>query len=149
MTSIRRSALVPYSAREMYQLVADIESYPQFLPWCGGARIISRDQEYAVASIDIAYHRIGKTFTTRNRLQPDELMEVYLVEGPFKHLHGFWRFEALAARSSRISLHLEFDFASRMLALTLGPVFSSIANSLVDSFRRRAVDFYGEREWEV
>lgn len=149
MTSVRRSAFVPYSAHEMYDLVADLESYPQFLPWCSGARILSQDEEQTIASIDIAYHRVRKTLTTRNRLQPGELMEVRLVEGPFKQLHGFWRFQALAARASRISLDLEFDFSNRVLTLTLGPVFATIANSLVDSFRTRAVELYGEREWEA
>lgn len=149
MTSIRRSALVPYSAHEMYNVVADIESYPQFLPWCSGARMLSQKEDEAIASIDIAYHKMRKTFTTHNRLQPDELIEVRLVEGPFKHLRGFWQFQSLAARSSRISLDLEFDFSNKMLALTLGPVFASIANSLVDSFRKRAVELYGEREWEA
>ncbi len=149
MTAIRRSALVPYSAREMYDLVADIESYPQFLPWCSGARILSHNEHEAIASIDIAYHKVRKTFTTRNRLQPDERMEVRLLEGPFKRLHGYWQFQALASQSSRISLKLEFDFSSKVLALTLGPVFTNIASGLVDSFRKRAVELYGEREWEV
>lgn len=149
MNSIRRSALVPYSAQEMYDLVADIESYPKFLPWCNEARILSQDIDETIASIDIAYHKIHKTFTTRNRLQRGKAMEVRLVEGPFGHLHGFWQFHALAARSSRISLDLDFDFSNRVFGLALGPAFTHIANSLVDSFKRRAVEIYGERERET
>lgn len=146
MSSIRRSALVPFSAQQMFSLVADIESYPKFLLWCGGARILVQNDDEVVAAINIAYHGIHKTFTTRNRLQQGKLMEVRLVEGPFKHLHGFWQFQALDRSSSKISLDLEFDFSNRILELTLGPVFSNIANSLIDSFSKRATVLYGERQ---
>ena len=149
MTSVSRSALVPYSAPEMYDLVADIESYPDFLPWCGGTAIMAHDEKQVVASIKIAYHKIHKTFTTRNVLQPGSSMDMQLIEGPFKHLHGVWRFDALDAHSSRISLDIEFDFSNRLVALALGPVFSHIVNTLVDSFRRRAVTVYGARTWEA
>jgi ribosome-associated toxin RatA of RatAB toxin-antitoxin module len=132
----------------MYDLVADIESYPEFLPWCGGAGIVSHDEKQVVASIKIAYHKIHKTFTTRNVLQPGASMEMQLVEGPFRHLHGLWRFDALDSRSSRISLDIEFDFSNRVVALALGPVFGNIANTLVESFRQRAVAVYGERAWQ-
>jgi ribosome-associated toxin RatA of RatAB toxin-antitoxin module len=132
----------------MYDLVADIESYPEFLPWCGGAGIVSHDEKRVVASIKIAYHKIHKTFTTRNVLQPGASMEMQLVEGPFRHLHGLWRFDALDSRSSRISLDIEFDFSNRVVALALGPVFGNIANTLVESFRQRAVAVYGERAWQ-
>ncbi|MFQ5995505.1 MAG: type II toxin-antitoxin system RatA family toxin [Acidiferrobacterales bacterium] len=145
MNAIKRSALVPYSAQEMYDLVADVKSYPQFLPWCGGARIISQNDDEMIASIDIDFHRIRKSFTTRNRLQQGKLMEVRLIEGPFKQLQGLWQFYALDSRHSKISLDLEFDFASRVLSLTLGPVFANIANSLVGSFTKRALELYGER----
>lgn len=148
MTSISRSALVPYSAREMYDLVADIESYPDFLPWCGGAEIISNDEKQVVATIKIAYYKIHKSFTTRNVLQPGASMDMRLVEGPFKHLHGLWRFDALDSSSSRISLDIEFDFSNRVVALALGPVFGNIVNTLVESFRQRAVTVYGARTWQ-
>lgn len=148
MNTIRRSALVPYSAQEMYDLVANIEAYPQFLPWCSGVRILSSSDQEAVASIDIAYHRIHKSFTTRNRWLPARSMEMDLVQGPFKHLHGLWRFEVIDRRYSKISLDIEFDFASRALAFALGPIFGNIANNLVDSFKQRATTVYGERDWQ-
>ena len=83
MTAIHKSALVPYGAGEMYALVADIEAYGKFLPWCGGARIVTRDADSVTAAIDIAYHGVHKTFTTRNRLEPGHVMELQLVDGPF------------------------------------------------------------------
>jgi len=145
VTSIQRSALVPYSDHEMYQLVADIPSYPAFLPWCGGARIVTRAPEMVVAEIGIAYKGVHKTFTTRNLLQPDKMMEMQLVEGPFRHLHGYWRFTPLDALASKIALDLEFEVANRLLAMMLTPVFSGIATDLVEGFRRRAVALYGAR----
>jgi len=145
VNTIRKSALVPYSAEEMYALVADIESYGQFLPWCGGARILARHAHELTASIDIAYRGVHKSFTTRNTLTPGREMKLALVDGPFKQLHGCWRFEVLDEGACKVSLDLDFEFSNRLVALVLGPVFSSIANDLVESFRRRAVERYGQR----
>jgi ribosome-associated toxin RatA of RatAB toxin-antitoxin module len=145
MSTIRKSALVPYSAHEMFVLVADVESYSQFLPWCGGSRILSRDEDSVVAAIEIAYSGVHKTFTTINRMQTDKMIEMRLVEGPFKHLFGYWSFLALDERACKVSLDMEFEFSSAMVGLVMGPVFSRIANDLVDSFRRRAEQLYGKR----
>jgi len=145
VTTIHKSALVAYGTGEMYALVADIESYGKFLPWCGGARIVTRDDNGVTAAIDIAYQGVRKTFTTRNRLEPGRAMEMQLVDGPFKSLHGYWRFEELDDKACKVSLNLEFEFASRLIAFAVGPVFSNIANSLVDSFHRRAEEIYGKR----
>lgn len=145
MTTIHRSAIVPYSVRQMYELVADIPAYPKFLPWCGGARIVSAKDDEMVAAIDIAYHGVNRTFSTRNLLQPDTTMEIRLLEGPFSFLQGIWRFTPLGARDSKISLDLEFEVANKVVGLVLTPVFSNIANQLVDRFHRRATDLYGKK----
>lgn len=145
MTTIHRSALVPYSAHEMFELVADIPSYPKFLPWCGGARVLTQADDAVTAAIDIAYHGVHKTFTTRNLLQRDKMMEIRLLDGPFSYLQGFWSFAALDTQASKITLDLEFEVANRVVAVVLTPVFSSVANQLVDSFHRRARSLYGER----
>ncbi len=145
MTAIHRSALVSYSAHEMFDLVADIPSYPKFLPWCGGARVLSQEADVVIAAIDIAYHGVHKTFTTRNLLQHGKMMEIRLLDGPFSYLQGFWRFAALDERASRISLDLEFEITNRLVGAVLTPVFSSLANQLVDSFHDRARSLYGER----
>jgi coenzyme Q-binding protein COQ10 len=144
MTTIHRSAIVPYSAHQMFELVADIPSYPKFLPWCGGARIISAQGDEVVAAIDIAYSGVHRTFSTRNLLQRDKMMEIQLLEGPFSYLQGFWQFKALDEQSCKISLDLEFDVANRIVGLALTPVFSNIANQLVDRFHRRATELYGK-----
>ena len=145
MTTIHRSALVAYSAHEMFELVANIPSYPEFLPWCGGARIVTQEGDAVTAAIDIAYHGVHKTFTTRNLLQRDKMMEIRLLDGPFSYLQGFWSFAALDTQASKITLDLEFEVANRVVATVLTPVFSSVANQLVDSFHRRARGLYGER----
>ena len=144
MTTIHRSAIVPYSAHQMFELVADIPSYPKFLPWCGGARIISTQGDEVVAAIDIAYSGVHRTFSTRNLLQRDKMMEIQLLEGPFSYLQGFWQFKVLDEQSCKISLDLEFDVANRIVGLALTPVFSNIANQLVDRFHRRAMELYGK-----
>lgn len=143
MTAIHRSAIVPYSAAQMFDLVADIPAYPKFLPWCGGARVVSARADEVIASIDIVYGGIQKTFSTRNLLQRNKMMEIRLLEGPFSHLQGFWQFRALGDTDSKISLDLEFSVTNRAVGLVLTPVFSNIANQLVDRFHRRAAELYG------
>ncbi len=145
MTTISKSALVPYSAAEMYVLVNDVESYPRFLPWCRSVRVLSRNDDEVRATLELARGAIQKSFTTCNRLQKDKMIEIRLVEGPFQHLEGFWRFDALDDRASKVSLDLDFEFSSRLISLALGPVFSQIVNTLVDSFQKRAVQVYGKR----
>lgn len=145
MTAVRKSALVPYSAAEMFELVADIESYPKFLPWCGGARILACEPAAITAAVDIAYSGVNKTFTTRNELTPPTHMRLKLLDGPFSRLDGDWRFEPLGAQASKISLDLEFEFANRLLGFALNSTFSKIADSMVDSFLRRAIEVYGAR----
>ena len=137
MTQINRSAIVPYSADEMYRLVADIETYPEFLPWCGGAKILSKDNDELRASIKIAYKGVNKSFTTINREVEGERIEMSLVEGPFTKLHGVWEFAELDS-----DLNLEFEFSNRLVAMTVGKVFSSIADTLVDAFCQRAGQVY-------
>lgn len=145
MTSIVKSALVPYSANDMYKLVSDVESYPDFLPWCGGANIIERSEDMVTASVTIAYKGINKSFTTRNHLQPGKMIEMRLLDGPFKKLHGYWLFKELDDDASKISLDLEFEFSNKLIAMALGPVFESIANNFVDQFQKRAQAVYGPK----
>lgn len=144
MTEINRSALVPYSAKEMYLLVDDIPHYPDFLPWCRSSHEILRTDTEVEASIEIAKSGIHKSFTTRNVLHPYESIELQLVSGPFQSLHGFWRFESLDERACKVSLDIEFEFSNRLLSMTVGPVFSHICNTLVNAFVTRAQAVYGK-----
>jgi len=128
----------------MYHLVNDVRAYPEFLPWCGGSQELARTDDEVRARVDIAYGAIHKSFTTLNRLQKNKMIEISLVDGPFKHLHGFWRFEALDEKACKVSLDMEYEFSSRLISLTLGPVFSQIANSMMDAFCKRAEVVYGK-----
>lgn len=134
-----------YSAAEMYALVADVPSYPTFLPWCGGARLIKEDAEIVEAAITIAYKGVNKTFVTRNRLVSNQSIEMKLVEGPFRHLNGLWRFTPLDERACKIEFELEFEAANRVVGAALNPVFNNIANHMVDAFHKRAIELYGKR----
>ncbi len=145
MTTVNKSALVPYSPAEMFALVDDIERYPEFLPWCSAARVVSRDDDEVRASLALSKSGVEKSFTTCNRNQKNKMIEVSLVEGPFKHLRGFWRFEPLGDSGCKVSLDMDFEFSSRVLGMMVGPVFSQVANSLVDSFHKRAGEVYGKR----
>lgn len=144
MAHINRSALVPYSSEQMYQLVDGIPLYPQFLPWCRSAVEHTRDADEVKASIEIAKGAVNKQFTTLNRLQKNKTIEMRLVDGPFRHLHGFWRFDELKADACKVSLDLDFEFSNKILSMVVGPVFNQVANTLVDSFVERARKVYGK-----
>ena len=145
MELVDRSALLPYTADEMYALVSDILTYPQFLPWCSGTEILSQEGEELSARIGFSVGGVSQSFTTRNRLQSGKEIAMQLVDGPFSQLEGRWRFEPLGDAGCKISLLLEYDFSSKMVGLVVGPVFNKIANTLVDAFQKRAVEVYGER----
>jgi ribosome-associated toxin RatA of RatAB toxin-antitoxin module len=144
MAIVKRSALVPYRPEYMFGLVNDIESYPRFLPWCRSTRIHSRNEDEVRATIQISKGALQKSFTTVNRLQKNKMMEIRLVEGPFRRLEGFWLFDALGEDGCKISLDLNFEFAGPVMSRIVGPVFHQIANSLVDSFCKRARDLHGK-----
>jgi ribosome-associated toxin RatA of RatAB toxin-antitoxin module len=145
MSTINRSMLVPYSAAEMFALVNDIESYGQFLPWCESAKVLWQEGDELRASIELARGNVRKSFTTRNRLQADKMIEMRLEEGPFHHLEGFWRFDRLGESACKVSLDMEFEFSSKLVGLAFGPIFTQVVNNLVDAFLKRAVEVYGKR----
>lgn len=143
MTTISKSALVSYSPEQMFKLVDDIEAYSEFLPWCGKGTEIKRDAKNVEASLLISYSGLNKSFTTKNTLNAHDKIEMRLVDGPFKSLEGIWLFEALGDTACKVSLNLEFEFSSKLIGISLGPVFSKMANSLVDAFIKRAERIYG------
>ena len=142
MYTVTRSALVRHSARKMFILVDDIDQYPEFLPWCGGSEVISRTGEEVIASIKIAYKGVEKSFTTRNQLVGTQKIILTLVDGPFSKLNGNWEFIQLEENASKVELNLQFDFSNRLLRVLVDPVFRIIADSMVDSFVKRAEEIY-------
>jgi len=145
MAAVQRSVLVEFSARQMYALVDNIESYHQFLPWCAGTEIISRDAERVVATIQLYFGGLRQQFTTENIGKPCEFIRINLVSGPFRKLEGGWGFLSLDENACKVSLRLEYEFSSSLLERVLGPVFHQIADNLVDAFVKRADSVYGNR----
>ena len=144
MHSVERSVLVPHSASQMFDLVADVEKYPQFMPWCGGASVSSRDKNGMQASITISLAGIKQTFTTRNTHQYPSCIELELVDGPFSALKGRWEFIPLTEDACKVLFTLNYAFSNRALETIVGPIFNRIATSFIDSFTQRAQICYGE-----
>jgi ribosome-associated toxin RatA of RatAB toxin-antitoxin module len=145
MKRVARSAIVPHSAAEMFALVEDIESYPRFLPWCVAAQVKSRNPDSTVATLSIGMRGVNQSFTTRNSSRPPEAIDLELVEGPFRRFAAAWRFQALGDRACKVEFSMEFEFASRVLAALLQPLFEHIADSMVDAFTRRADEIHGAK----
>ncbi len=143
MPDIDKSVLVPYSAAQMYALVAAVESYPDFLPWCSGSSVHQRDELGLEATINIRYRGVEQCFTTRNDLLPDERIEMRLVKGPFSALVGTWNFTALRPDACKVELRLNYAFSNSLLESLVGPVFHHIASTFVESFTKRAQSLYG------
>lgn len=143
MAVVNRSALVMFSAAQMYDLVNDVSAYPKFLPGCVGSRIVSVDGNKMVASVDVAKAGITKTFTTKNTLTVNERVDMCLVDGPFKKLEGGWTFLALDETACKVQLDLEFEFSNKLAEMAFGKVFKELAANMVSAFTQRAKVVYG------
>ncbi|MBT8102088.1 MAG: type II toxin-antitoxin system RatA family toxin [Gammaproteobacteria bacterium] len=143
MRKVSRSALVPYSAAQMYGLVKDVEAYPSFLPWCNDAEVHVREADFIEASLELHRRGISKRFRTRNALKENEALGIELVGGPFRELSGVWQFQQLGDAGSKVSLELQFEFESRATDIIFGRFFENTCNSLVDAFTERAAQIFG------
>lgn len=143
MTIIDRSALLPHAAAEVFELVADIERYPQFLKGCVAARVLERRDTTVMAQLDLSRAGISHSFVTRNTLTPPERIELDLVEGPFERFAGHWEFRALAANASKVILTLDFQLKSGLMHVAVGHLFDRVALDLVDAVVQRAAQVYG------
>lgn len=143
MHTVKRSVLVPHSADKMFDLVADVEKYPEFMPWCGGAAVHERDAQGMRASVTIHFAGIRQTFTTRNTHDYPNRITMALVDGPFSALTGCWEFLPLSPDACKVLYTMEYAFSNRALETLVGPVFNRIASSFIDSFTQRAQDRYG------
>jgi ribosome-associated toxin RatA of RatAB toxin-antitoxin module len=147
MKTVTKSVLIWYSPQEMYVLVTEVDQYPQFLPWCDRARVVSSDESGMTAEVGISFSGIRQTFTTRNVHVPGRQVAMTLVNGPFSKLDGEWNFLPLGdgtQRGCRVELTLHYGFDNVTLGKLVGPVFDKIASSMVDAFIKRAAQVYGE-----
>ena len=144
MISIHKTALVPYTAGNMFALANDVAAYPKFLPWCKSVTLHSQTQSEVVATIKMGSAGLEKSFTTTNTIKPNEWIEVRLLEGPFSHLQGRWSFQSLGEEGCKVSLNMEFEISNPLLRLSFGPLFTKITNTLVDAFVKRANELHGK-----
>lgn len=143
MAVVEKSVLIERTAAQMFELVDRVEDYPKFLPWCGGIDLHERTEQTTVATIHINYHGLKAHFSTANAKEAPTRMDISLREGPFRQMEGSWRFKPLGEGACKIEFHLHYEFSSRILEAALGPVFSHIANTFVESFVKRAQIVYG------
>jgi ribosome-associated toxin RatA of RatAB toxin-antitoxin module len=143
MTEIRRSALLPYSASIIYQLINDIEAYPQYMDGCVGAEVLVRDEQAMEARLDLAKAGIKLSFITRNQLKPNRSVSLQLLDGPFDDFGGEWTLLALGDEACKVSLHLHFSLANSLVGAATKQLFNSVANNLVDALVKRANAQYG------
>jgi ribosome-associated toxin RatA of RatAB toxin-antitoxin module len=143
VTRIDRSALLPYAANCLFDLVNDIEAYPGYMSGCVGAQILRRDDDLVEARLDLSQGGIAHSFATRNRLQPHTSIELELIEGPFDHFAGRWRFQPLGDAACKVSLNLEFRMSSRLLGAAAARLFENVTGDLIQAVTQRARQLYG------
>lgn len=144
MPKLERSALLTFSADELYRLVGDVESYPQFLPGCVSAQVESADETLVRARLGFRVKGLSDSFATENRMEQGSRIHMKLLEGPFKQLSGAWEFQPLAERACKVTLRISLEFGNRMLESTLAPLINSAIGSVMDAFRKRAESVYGK-----
>ena len=142
MQVIERSAIVTYTAAQMFALVNDVGRYPEFLPWCAAARVADESDTRRLASVRIARGLLRTEFTTRNTLVKDSQILMDLGDGPFRNLTGAWHFDAIGERGSRVRFRVEFEFKNRFTAAALSSAFEALCSTIVDAFVTRAQQVY-------
>src|SRR5271168_1442609 len=143
MQVVERSALVTFTAAQMFALVNDVARYPEFLPWCAGARVEDVSAGERIATLKVARGVLQTEFTTRNTLLQDAQIHMQLMHGPFRDLIGEWRFEAIGTRGSRVQFRVEFEFKNRLTAAAFDAAFETLCGGIVDAFVQRAQKIYG------
>ena len=143
MAVVTRRVLLPHTARQMFDLVADVTSYPNFLPWCGEANVRESGPDGMIATLTIAFKGLRQSFTTRNDHMDGQRIGMRLVDGPFAMLTGEWTFTPLSESGCRVDFQLDYRFSNSVLEKVVGSVFDPIAKSFVDAFVRRADELYG------
>ena len=143
MSKVSKRVLIPYTADQMYSLVNHAEAYPEFLPWCDKVTVIERNEMSVKAEVGVSKGRIRRSFITQNNMVPGRRIEMNLVKGPFKKLHGVWHFSPRGESGCEVTLDMEFEFAKGLLGFGFNKIFSGIVNTLVEAFCQRAKQQYG------
>lgn len=143
MREVNRNALVPYTPAQMYALVTDVRSYPEFLPWCTSSDILADDGDHVTVKLGLSSGFVRASFTTRNQMVTDRSVTMHLVDGPFDHLEGRWDFTPIRDAGTRADLNVRFSTQGIVGAIALGPAFEAICNRLIDAFALRARQVFG------
>lgn len=143
MAQISRSALVMYSCQQMFDLVNNVDAYPEFIPNCADAKTEQVADDEVKGSLLIAKAGVNKWFTTHNRLVSEQEIDMQLVNGPFKYLTGKWLFTKLDESACKVELKLDFEFSSKIVEMAFGKIFNQVATSMVTAFSQRAKQVYG------
>jgi ribosome-associated toxin RatA of RatAB toxin-antitoxin module len=138
MREVVRSAMVAVSAEKLYELINDVERYPEFVPGCRVARVEERGDDYVIATLGVERSALNTEFTTRNELEPGRRVTMRLVKGPFRFLEGVWEITPIGEQGCSVTLRLRFEFANRLAGVMFAPLFEETAASLVDAFVRRS-----------
>ena len=143
MTVIDRSALLPYTAYQLFNLVSDVESYPSYMDGCVDARILRREEDWVEARLDLARGGITQSFSTRNRMSAPGEITLELIDGPFEYFTGRWEFQSLGDSACKMSLNLEFTINGSLFGAAASRLFDKVTNNLIDAVGRRASQIYG------
>ena len=144
MPKLERTALLTYSADELYRLVGDVEAYPQFLPGCVSASVEHAEDSLVRARLGFRVKGLSDSFATENRMEQGSRIHMKLLAGPFSQLSGAWEFHPLAERACKVTLRISLEFGNRVLETTLTPLIDRAVGSLIDAFRLRAESVYGK-----
>jgi coenzyme Q-binding protein COQ10 len=142
---VKQSEVVAYSSFEMFELVADVDHYKDFLPWCSGSEVLERQNGEVLAEIRLSYGPVKAAFTTRNENHPNEFIKMRLVRGSLKHFEGSWHFEKLPQGGTRVSLDLRYEFSHTIMGVFLGSILHKISKAVLLAFKQRAGILYGRR----
>ena len=145
MRRVNHSALVSYTTREMFLLVDDVESYPEFLPWCNNVEVHHRTADFVEATLELHKGSLSNHFTTRNTRREFETIQIALIDGPFRHLRGDWRFTEIGEEGCKLALELDFEFENMFVDMMFGSFFEDICNSLINAYSKRAQAVFGAR----
>lgn len=143
LRELHRSVIVPYTPAQMFELVADVERYPEFVPWCASSELLARNEDELTGRLEMALGPLTGSLTTRNRLEPPQAMSLELIEGPFSELQGQWQFRPLGDAGCQVELQMRFAFSNPVKEMVLGAAFEQTCNRLVDAFVKRAAEVYG------
>jgi coenzyme Q-binding protein COQ10 len=134
--------LLRYSPEQLFEMVADVRRYPEFLPWCVGARVLSRTETVLVADLTIGFRMFRETFRSQVTLERPGHIHVRYLNGPFRYLNNHWRFHP-HPQGTEVDFFVDFEFRSRLLQAVIGTVFNEAVRLMVRAFERRAMVLYG------